>query len=434
MTPEPHRIEDRLTDSELSHVFVEFADVNGLSRSKQLRADRFLDVWREGIPVNMLLLVQTPRNEVPKGSGFGKSIGYGDGVLRPDPSTFRELPWRDDAARVLCDVEYEGEEVLASPRTALKRVLERATETGLEFGVGSELEFYLLDETETGYAPVTDHKHEWVSEATEQVAPFYDRLSKWAPAYGIDIHSLEHEHGPGQLEVLFDHGDALSQADTTFDFKRLVKRTAATAGHVATFMAQPFGGESGSGYHLHVSAQRDGENAFDAGDGTLSETGLQFVAGLLDHAGALTAIGTPTLNGYKRYDPDGFAPYTASWGYDNRLTAVRVPGGYTRVENRIAAADANPYLLVAATIAAGVDGIERGLDPGRAVDAEPSCDHPVLPTSAPAAFDALEADERLAEVLGRDVVDAYLASRRRDLAEFGDHVTEWERDRYVDVH
>lgn len=426
-------MEDRLADEELQHVFVEFADVNGLSRSKQLTADRFLDVWEAGIPVNMLLLVQTPRNEVPEGSGFGRSIGYGDGVLRPDPESFRELPWRDDAARVLCDVEYEGEPVTAAPRVALKRVLERTADTGLEFGVGSELEFYLLDETEAGYRPVTDHKHEWVSEATEQVAPFYDRLSTWAPDYGIDLHSLEHEHGPGQLEVLFDHGDALSQADTTFDFKRLVKRTAATCGHVATFMARPFGGESGSGYHLHVSARRDGENAFDAGDGRLSETGAQFVAGLLAHAGALTAVGTPTRNGYKRYQPDGFAPYSASWGYDNRLTSIRVPGGYTRAENRIAAADANPYLLVAATLAAGIDGIERRLDPGDPVAAEPSSDHPVLPRSPREAFAALDGDERLREVLGDGVIDAYIASRRRDLAAFDDHVTDWERERYVDV-
>lgn len=428
-------MEERLSEGDISHVFVEFADVNGMSRSKQLTTDRFLDVWTDGIPVNMLLLVQTHRNEVPKGSGFGEEIGYGDGVLRPDPSTFRVLPWRDDAARVLCDVEFQGEPVDAAPRTALRRVLQHVDDLGLglEFGVGSELEFYLLEEAETGYRPVTDHKHEWVSEATETLSPFYDRLSEWAPEYGIDLHSLEHEHGPGQLEVLFDHGDPLSQADTTFDFKRLVKRTATLTDHVGTFMAKPFAGESGSGYHLHVSARRDGENAFDDGDGRLSQVGQQFVAGLLDHAAALTAIGTPTLNGYKRLAPGGFAPYTASWGYDNRMTAIRVPGGYTRVENRVAAADANPYLLIAATLAAGIDGIERGLDPGEAVATDPTGEHPVLPQSPAQAFDALDEDDTLASVLGRDVIDAYLAARRRDLEAFDEHVTDWERDRYVDV-
>lgn len=425
-------MEERLEGEDLGHVFVEFADINGMSRSKQFTAARFREAWRSGFPVNMLLLVQTPRNDVPTGTGYGKEISYGDGVLRPDPATFQRLPWRDDAARVLCDIEYEGEPVAAAPRTALRNVLESA-DVDLEFGVGSELEFYLLEETETGYEPVTDDKHEWVSEATERVAPFYDRLSAWGPAYGIPVQSLEHEHGPGQLEVLFGHGDPLSQADVTFDFKRLVKRTAALTGRVGTFMAKPFGGESGSGYHLHVSARRDGENAFDDGSGGLSETGRQFVAGLLDHAWALTAIGTPTLNGFKRLKPGGFAPYTASWGYDNRMTAVRVPGGYTRVENRLAAADANPYLLVAATLAAGIDGIERGLEPDAAVDGDPGGKRPSLPESPAKALDALETDETLAAVLGREVVDAYVANRRCDLGVFDDHVTDWERDRYVDV-
>lgn len=432
MTDAPTRMEERLGEDDLRHVFVEFADTNGMSRSKQFTADRFLEIWEDGIPVNMLLLVQTPRNEVPTDSGFGKEIGYGDGLLRPDPTTFRVLPWRDDAARVLCDVEYEGEPVGAAPRTALKRVLD-STDAGLEFGVGSELEFYLLRGTEAGYEPVTDHKHEWVSEATEAVAPFYDRLAEWGPAYGVPLHSLEHEHGPGQLEVLFDHGDPLSQADTTFDFKRLVKRTAALTDGVGTFMAKPFSGESGSGYHLHVSARRDGENAFDDGSGELSGTGRRFVAGLLEHADALTAIGTPTLNGFKRLEPGGFAPYTASWGYDNRMTGIRIPGGYTRVENRLAAADANPYLLIAATLAAGLDGIERDLEPTDAVARDPTGRRPPLPQSPAEALAALADDDRLATTLGRDTVDAYLATRRRDLAAFHDHVTEWERDRYVDV-
>jgi glutamine synthetase len=425
-------MEETLDEEDVRHVFVEFADINGMSRSKQFTASRFREIWRSGIAVNMVLLVQTPRNEVPTGTGLGKEISYGDGVLRPDPVTFQRLPWRDDAARVLCDVEFEGESVQAAPRTALKNVLASA-DVDLEFGVGSELEFYLLEETEAGYEPVTDHKHEWVSEATEQVAPFYDRLSAWGPAYGVPIQSLEHEHGPGQLEVLFRHGDPLSQADTTFDFKRLVKRTATLTGSVGTFMAKPFGGESGSGYHLHVSAQRDGENAFDDGTGALSETGRRFVAGLLDHAPALTAIGTPTRNGFKRLEPGGFSPYTASWGYDNRMTAIRVPGGYTRVENRLAAADANPYLLIAATLAAGIDGIERGLEPDAAVAGDPAGERPKLPESPAQALSALETDESLAAVLGRDVVDAYVASRRCGLAAFDDHVTDWERERYVDV-
>ncbi|MBP2252400.1 glutamine synthetase [Halarchaeum solikamskense] len=432
MTDTQQTMAKRLEAADVRHVFVEFADVNGMSRSKQLTTERFLDVWEDGIPVNMLLLVQTTRNEVPSNSKFGEAIGYGDGILRPDPSTLRTLPWRDDAARVLCDVEYEGQRVAAAPRSALRNVLDSA-DVGIEFGVGSELEFYLLEESDEGYAPATDHKHEWVSEVTERVAPFYDRLSKWAPAYGIPIHSLEHEHGPGQLEVLFDHSDALTQADRTFDFVRLVKRTATLTDTVGTFMPKPFGDESGSGYHLHVSAQRDGENAFDDGADTLSEVGRQFVGGLVEHADALTAFGIPTLNGYKRLDPEGFAPYAATWGYDDRRTAFRVPSGYTRVENRIGAADANPYLFIAATLAAGLDGIERGLDAGRSGAETVDGDARTLPQTPMQAFEALENDDALIGRLGSDAVEAYLCTRRRDLAAFDACVTDWERERYVDM-
>jgi glutamine synthetase len=415
------------------HVYLEFPDINGISRSKQVTADHFCETWREGFPVNMLVLVQTPRNHVPTGTGFGEEIEYGDGSLHPEPSTRKPVPWRDDAVRVLCDVEYEGEVVGVNPRTALQSVLDDV-DLDVEFFVGSELEFSLLDGAEEGdgYEPVTDHKHEWISWATDSVGSFHDRLLEWGRAYDVPIQSLEHEHGPGQFEVLFDYGSPLSQADTTFDFKRLVKAIAKRAGQEATFMAKPFAGESGNGYHLHVSAFDGNENAFDAADG-LSETGRAFVAGVLEHVDALTAFHAPTLNAYKRFDPHGFAPDTASWGFDNRMTSVRIPTGTTRVENRIGSADANPYLIVAGTLAAGVDGVRRSLDPGDAVTGNPAGRYPQLPRSPHAALGALEDDEVLVDALGEDLVRAFVASKRRSLAEFRDTVTDWERDQYVEL-
>ena len=182
---------------EVTHVLLEFGDVNGISRSKQVTVEHFLSNWREGFPVNMLLLVQTPRNHVPEGSGYGTEIGYGDGRLRPDPDSVTRLPWRDDAVRVRCALEYEGEPVGAAPRAVLQSVLDDI-DLGLDFFVGSELEFYLLEDG----APVTEHKHEWVSWATEVASPVYDRLVEWGPEYGVPIQSLEHEHGPGQFEEI----------------------------------------------------------------------------------------------------------------------------------------------------------------------------------------------------------------------------------------
>lgn len=430
-------MESTLRDEGIEHVFVEFADLNGISRSKQLRADYFLDSWRDGFAMNALLLAQTPRNDVPQESGLGAEIDYGDATIHPEPETFRRLPWRSDAARVLCSFEMDGDPVGAEPRRALRRVLtERVEPLDLEFTVGSELEFYLFDTVDgddgTSYEPATSHKHECVTWATEEVAPFYERVTEWAPDYGVDLHSIQHEHGAGQLEVLFDYGTALSQADTTFDFKRLVKRAAREGNQHATFMAKPDGERAGSGYHLHIGAFENGENAFDT-DGDLSVRGRHFVGGLLEHADALAAIGTPTLNAFKRYEAGSFAPYTASWGRDNRMTAIRIPPGVTRVENRIASADANPYLLIAATLAAGIDGLERQLEPTDPVEGDPTGRRPRLPHGPETALRALENDDVLVESLGEDLIRAYAATKRRELEAFRDTVTDWEREQYVET-
>ena len=413
----------------VEHVFVEFPDVNGISRSKQVRADAFLEKWADGFPVNLLVLAQTPRNHVPEGSGLGEAIDYGDGTLRPEPSTARRLPWRDDAVRVLCDVERDGEPVAAAPRTALKRVL-ASNDTDVSFTVGSELEFYLLAATEDGYEPVTTHKHELLSWATEEVSAYYNDLAAWSDEYGASITSLMHEHGPGQLEILFDYGSPLEAADAAFDFKRLVKRTARHHDLWATFMAKPFGDREGSGYHLHVGGTVDGENAF-GDDDALSPFGRHFVGGLLEHADALAALGTPNLNAFKRYQPGSFAPYTASWGEDNRMTAIRIPSGTTRIENRIPSADANPYLVIASTLAAGFHGVEAELEPGEAVTGDPTGRRPELPRSPEVALAALEADDELVSRLGEDAVRAYVAAKRAELEAFRDVVTDWEREQYV---
>jgi glutamine synthetase len=436
MTDPGAEMERRIDAEDIDHIFVEFADVNGIARSKQITADYFLDSWESGFSMNLLLLVQTPRNAVPKGSGYGAEVDYADGVVVPDPSTYKRLPWRDDAARVICDFHYDGAPVGGAPRTVLERVLDRADECapGLDFYAGSELEFYLLTDGEGDYEPATSHKHECVSWATEAVAPFYDRLAEWAPEYEIDLHSLQHEHGAGQLEVLFGYGPVLDQADTTFDFRRLVKRTAHLTDHEATFMAKPYGDREGSGYHLHLSAFEGDENAFVPADGeALSERGRHFVGGLLEHADAVAALSTPNPNAFKRYDPDGFAPYAAAWGLDNRMTSIRVPHGVPRVENRIASADANPYLVMAATLAAGLDGLERELDPGDPYEGNPAGDAPTLPQSLPTALSALQDDDVLCEYLGEELVRAYVASKRKEREAYRTTVTPWEREQYVET-
>ena len=418
---------------EVDHVFVEFPDLNGLSRSKQLDADYFRSRYADGFSMNLALITQTPRSDVVEGSIYGDAIDYADGVVHPDPRTCRPVPWRTDAARVICEFEHGGEPVAGAPRTVLRRVVERLEDAGFDAYAGSELEFYLLEEAGGDYVPVTDDKHENLTMATEEIAPFYDRVYGWADDFDLGVNTLHHEFGAGQFEILFEYGDPLGQADRTFRFKELVKRAAREGDGRATFMAKPFGGRSGSGYHLHVSLFEDGENAL-AGDDGLSAVGAGFVAGLLEHADALTALGTPNLNGFKRHEPGTFSPYAAAWGHGNRMAAVRVPAhGTTRIENRIPSADANPYLVIAATLAAGLDGIESGLEPPAPSAGDPAGDRPRLPATPTEALDALEADAALVELLGEEVVAEYLAMKRQELREFYAATTRWERERYVDV-
>lgn len=429
------KMENCLREKEVDHVFLEFADVNGISRSKQLHTDYFLESWQDGFAMNALLLAQTPQSDVPKGTGLGSEIDYGDATVYPEPETFTRLPWRRDTARVLCSFEIGGKPLKAAPRGVLRRLLnERVEPRSLDFTVGSELEFYLLKPTDEEYVPATEHKHECMTWATESVSPFYDRVSGWARDYGIELHSLEHEHGAGQLEVLFNYGNPLEQADTTFDFKRLVKRSARENNQHATFMAKPFSDRAGSGYHLHIGAFQNGTNAFaDEKAQQLSEEGRYFVGGLLEHADALAALGTPTLNAFKRYEPNSFAPYTASWGYDNRMAALRIPLGTVRIENRIASADANPYLLIAATLAAGLDGLDKELKPiSPAGDvSDTKCSR--LPHTPEIALQALERDDLIVDALGKEVVRAYTSAKRQELAAFRESVTDWEREHYIET-
>lgn len=426
-------MEERLRSGDIDHVLTEFTDMNGISRSKQVTAEYFLETWEEGFSMNMPLLASTPATDIATDSAYASGIDYADGTVHPIPSTFRVLPWNDGVARALCEFRFEGEPAGAYPRYVLRRVLDDVDD-GVDVYAGSELEFSLLSVTDDGYEPATAHKHECVSWATEEVDPFYDRVTDWSEAYGVPIHTMHHEYGAGQLEVLFDHGRPLAQADTTFDFKRLVKRAAREAGQRATFMARPFTDHSANGYHIHVSAFRDGENVLADGDRELSEEGRWFVGGLLAHFDALAAILAPTINSFKRFQPGGFAPASRSWSYGNRMTSVRVPEtGPVRVENRLGSADANPYLVTAATLAAGFHGVREGIEPDDPVSGDPAGRRPSLPEAPAVALRALETDDVLVEALGEEFVDLYVAVKRRELAAFSDHVTDWERDQYVET-
>jgi glutamine synthetase len=258
---------------------------------------------------------------------------------------------------------------------------------------------------------------------------------------GLEVFAVNHEFMNSQYEINLRHADALRAADRAFRLKCAVKDIAAQHGLVATFMGKPFNDQGGSGTHLHVSLNRDDRNAFaarDQPDGVASELHA-FTAGVLRHAPALMAFLNPTINAYRRIQPDSLAPTHANWGWDNRATFIRIPperGGATRVEIRVGDGAANPYLAIAAVLAAGAHGVRDGLTPpapveGDAYRAPADVIGEPLPSSLDEALDALEADAVLRDALGAEIVDTFLALKRFEIERHRAWVSDWEIAEYL---
>jgi glutamine synthetase len=277
--------------------------------------------------------------------------------------------------------------------------------------------------------------------------PVLGELARTYAALGLPLRSIENEWGPGQVECTFSAERALRTADDLLLFRTATRQVCRRLGCFATFMARPaLKGYYASGWHLHQSLVDDaGRNAF-AGMELLSPTGQAYLAGLLEHAGASTVFSTPTVNGYRRFRPNSLAPDRATWGYDHRGAMVRVLGGKgdpaTRLENRVGEPAANPYLYIASQIVAGLDGIERKLQPGPRDDEPYSADRPLLPASLGHALDALEASTLFRREFGEVFVGYYLKLKRNELGRYRTWVeenrasesepTEWEQNEYFD--
>jgi glutamine synthetase len=261
---------------------------------------------------------------------------------------------------------------------------------------------------------------------------------------GIGVFAGNHEFAPAQYEINLWHGEALESTDRTFLFKTAIKDIAVRRGYNATFLGKPWAESEGSGFHLHFSVvDAKGKNQMHNG-AELSEVANQMIAGILSHANALTAFTNPTINAFKRLGPDTLAPSRANWGYDNRATLLRVPperGEGTRLEIRIGDGAANPYLMVASVLAAGLDGIKQKMKPNKAAEGwayEDEAD-PLLPVTFTAALDALEADPLFSDLMGPTVISTHLTLKRDEIeryeAEVPDpstrEITAWELDEYI---
>lgn len=420
-------------------VVVAFTDMQGRLLGKRLHAPFFLDEGVEhGIEgCNYLLALDMEMEPMPGYAIASWERGYGDFRLVPDLATLRRLPWLEATALVLADVVWhDGSPVAPSPRQVLARQVERARTLGFEPMFGSELEFFLFRET---YAearakhyreltPSVPYILDYHVLATSYDEPLIRQIRNGMAGAGIRVESSKGEAWAGQHEINFRYAPALEMADNHAIYKNGAKEIAHLNGCSITFMAKPDHAWVGSSCHVHGSLWRNGENAF-AGE---SETFRAFLAGWIAGARELALFLAPTVNSYKRYAAGSWAPTTLAWGYDNRTCGFRVvgEGAGARVETRIPGADVNPYLAFAALLAAGLHGIEAGLEPppvfeGNAYESEVER----FPSSLREAIAELEQGVIARAAFGDEVVDHYLNYARMEQRLFDQVVTCYERER-----
>ena len=379
-------------------------------------------------------------------------INESDMYLRPDYDSFVILPWKDRVARMICDVYCADGKTpfLGDPRNVLKKVIKEAADMGYTFNVGPECEFFLFQLDEEGN-PTTK---------TGDVAGYFDMgpsdqgeqcrrdICLALEEMGFEIEASHHEVAQGQHEIDFRFDEALKTADNVVTFKHVVKTYARRHGLHATFMPKPVYGINGSGMHTNMSLMKDGKNAFYDPDAELglSETAMHFIAGVLKHVKAITAVANPLVNSYKRLVPGYEAPVYIAWSASNRSSLIRVPaarGMGTRIELRSPDPSCNPYLEMALCLAAGLDGIKQNLaapaGTNKNIFAMSSKELEAegiesLPGSLEEAMVEFQKDPFIKETLGEHVYEKYLEGKLREWRHYRNKVTGWEIDRYLNKY
>ena len=446
--PEPLDIEtlkQEVASGLIDTVAVSLTDMQGRMQGKRLHAQYFVDeVIAHGTEAcNYLLAVDVDMTTVDGYAMSSWDTGYGDMVLRPDFGTLHRVPWQPGTVGVLCDVLWQdGTDVVASPRQVLKRQLDRLHAAGMEAFVGTELEFIVfLDSFEeawdAGYrnlTPANQYNVDYSMLGTARVEPLLRRIRNEMYAAGMVVESAKGECNLGQHEIAFKYRDALGTCDNHVIYKTGAKEIAAQEDVSLTFMAK-FNEREGNSCHIHLSFRgTDGSmvRADDSAPEGLSDLGKAFIAGQLAHIEELTLLLAPNINSYKRYVEGSFAPTALRWGRDNRTCSYRLVGHgpSLRVENRVPGGDVNPYLAVAAMVAAGLDGIERNLplEPifsGNAYDS----DSARVPSSMDKALQLWTDSEWVRQTFGAEVQAHYANLAKVEMAAFNKSVTDWERFR-----
>ena len=438
----PTEAKQFLADNDVKYVLAQFVDIHGAAKTKAVPAAHFESI-------------------LTTGAGFAGFAVWGLGIEPNGPdymaigdlSTLTLVPWQPGYARIACDGHVKGEPWPLDTRVVLKEQIKRLEARGYTFFTGLEPEFSLLKKDEAGQIIPTDPtdtlpKPCYDYKGLSRNRQFLETLTDSLRAVDVDVYQIDHEDANGQFEINYTYADCLTSADHYLLFKMAASEIANDLGMICSFMPKPFANRPGNGMHMHLSIGDGKRNLFqDKSDPSgleLSPMAYQFLAGLLHHAPALTALCAPTVNSYKRLvvgrslTGATWAPAYISYGDNNRSTMVRIPKG--RLELRLPDGACNPYLATAAVIAAGLDGIAKKMDPGtpRNVNLYQWSEEQLkeagiglLPQNLNAALDALEADSVIREALG-PVTDEFLKFKRMEWIEYMRHVSEWEVKQYLE--
>ena len=419
-------------------------DQAGVARGKMMPSKKFTSNTSLALP--SAVFMTTISGGYPEdGNGFSYPEDDGDLKLMPDLSTLTRVPWEDDpTAQVICDlVHQDGRTVDFTPRNLLKRIVAAYAERGLKPVVAPEIEFYLVRKNPDPDYPLTPpvgrsgrpigggagYSIAGVNEFDELI----DDIYHFSESQGLEIDTLIHEEGAGQLEINLRHGDPVELADQVFMFKRTIREAALKHETYATFMAKPIQGQPGSAMHIHQSIVdiKTGRNVFTAEDGSETEVFRHFLGGMQKHVPNALVMLAPYVNSYRRLTQAASAPVNNKWGYDNRTTAFRVPRSdpaARRVENRIPSSDANPYLALAASLACGLIGIVKKIECDAPILTTANEDEIDLPRGLLEAVDLFESDDDLREMLGTAFVSTYAAIKKAEFETFMEVISPWERE------
>lgn len=444
------QLEEAVSAGRVDTVLAAFTDLYGRFMGKRLDAGFFLDsAVSDGVHACDYLLTADMEMEPVQGYRLANwERGYGDFHMTPDLGTLRLLSWQEKTALVLCDVrDGDSHELVAeAPRSILRRQVEDLRALGFRAMAASELEYYLFEDSyrqagEKHYhdlAPAGGYIEDYhVLQGTREEG-FHGAVRRHLRDSGVPVEGSKGEWGPGQHELNVRYDEVLTMADRHCVFKECLKEVAEQMGRSVTFMAKYAAELAGSGCHVHLSLWRDGANAFAGGDGpgSFSDTFRWFLGGWLAHLAETMVFYAPTVNSYKRYRAESWAPTGIAWSLDNRTAGFRVvsQGDGCRIECRAPGADCNPYLLYAAALAAGMDGVRRRIEPPPAFEGDvyAAADMPQVPGSLSEAVELFESSRFVRESFGDRVVEHYAHFFRTEDGKYRDAVTDWERKRYFE--